>query len=70
MIHATRYLVPSVRSSVLADMPFLAVLTCHAASNQIVSGVRVLSNIASVAGFVGKDEFVLMIHGFSGESIE
>jgi len=38
-------LVPKVRSRVLADIPFLAVVTCHAASNQVVSGVRVLSKI-------------------------
>ncbi len=45
IVHATRYLVPSVRSSVFADRPFLAVVTCHAASNHVVRGVRVLSKI-------------------------
>jgi len=42
---ATRYLVPNVRSSVFADRPFFAVVTCHAASNHVVRGVRVLSRI-------------------------
>ncbi len=36
---------PRVRSKVLADMPFLAVVKCQAASNQVVSGVLVLSKI-------------------------
>lgn len=30
---------------VWADMPFLAVVRCQAVSNQVVSGVRVLSKI-------------------------
>ena len=45
MVHATRYLVPSVRSKVFADRPFFAVVTCQAASNQVVNEVRVLSRI-------------------------
>jgi len=45
IVQATRYLVPNVRSSVFADRPFLAVVTCHAASNHVVSGVRVFSRI-------------------------
>ena len=36
---------PSVRSKVLADIPFFAVVRSHAASNQIVKAVRVLSKI-------------------------
>lgn len=42
---ATRYLVPNVRSRVLAEKPFLAVVTCQAASNHVVNGVRVFSRI-------------------------
>ena len=38
-------MVPSVHSSVLADRPFFAVVKCQAASNHVVSGVRVLSII-------------------------
>ena len=34
-----------MRSRVLADMPFFAVVTCQAASNHVVNGVRVLSKI-------------------------
>lgn len=45
IVQATRYLVPKVRSSVFADRPFLAVVTCHAASNHVVREVRVLSRI-------------------------
>jgi len=45
IVQATRYLVPKVRSKVFADRPFLAVVTCHAASNQVVKGVRVFSKI-------------------------
>jgi hypothetical protein len=36
---------PSIRSNVLADKPFFAVVMCQAASNQVVKGVRVLSKI-------------------------
>ena len=36
---------PRVRSRVTADISFLAVVRCQAASNQVVSGVRVLSRI-------------------------
>ena len=43
--HAARYPVPNVSSSVLADRPLLAVVTCHAASNHVVNGVRVLSRM-------------------------
>ena len=38
-------LTPIVRSRVFADSPFFAVVTCHAASNQVLSGVRVLSRM-------------------------
>jgi len=44
IVQATRYLVPNVRSRVLAEKPFLAVVTCHAASNHVVKGVRVFSS--------------------------
>ncbi len=42
---ATRYLTPNVRSRVLAEKPFLAVVTCQADSNHAVKGVRVFSRI-------------------------
>jgi len=48
IIQATRQLMPIVCSHVLADRPFFAVVTCPAASNQVVSGVRVLSKIVPV----------------------
>jgi hypothetical protein len=37
---------------VLAESPFLAVVTNHAAVNQVISGVRVLSKIVPVVTVV------------------
>ena len=45
IVQATRYPAPNVRSRVLAEKPLLAVVTCHAASNHVVKGVRVFSSI-------------------------
>ena len=48
IVQATRYLTPSLRSSDLAENPVLAVVMCHAASNHVVKGVRVLSKMVPV----------------------
>jgi hypothetical protein len=42
---AVRQLVPSVRSRVLAERAFLAVIRCQAASSHVLSGIRVLSRL-------------------------